>query len=346
MSKFADLKMTAKPFPGTRITFPVGRTSDGGMIVGDFGETPNILVGGCTGSGKTNFLHSMIRSLIERHSPDELRIVLEDTKGTEFRDYDQVPHLFCPIIREPDRLGRVLAALERETELRLETFSAAGCRDIAAWNAANRKTRMPFVVVISDEVSDDMALFPGTVGPFAVRLATQRGVAGIHLVLSSSRFGSGDVFADAMLAAFGGRMAFHADSVDDLTRFLSEYRAEPSVPGRGVWKDSSGELTSVQTPIVRENDIQRTISETIRRYHRRHFAVGCACRARFGTPEELFRQASKTVLETGQATACSLQRRLGIGDEEARRAMSLLEERGVVGPASGNGPRKILVAPR
>lgn len=335
------------------MTFPIGTTHDGRNITGDFGQTPHILVGGCTGSGKTHFLHSLIRSLVESHSPAELRLVLFDARRVEFLDYAGLPHLLCRIARDTGEALAALRKLERKLERRLESYACTDCADIDEWNRRGDRGLHARIVAVVDEFSDYMCAGGAIVEPLVCRLATDGARAGIHLVMATSRFGSDEIFTDGILAAVPGRMAFRAIDADDSKRFLGAAGAE-CLAGRGdgFWRSAGGKPLRLQTPPVREENVENPVVEAFRlgfdeqpdsRDRRRNPGEQKQCPQVEPDSGELYCRALDVVRATGRASISTLQRRLGIGYKEALRAISLLEMRGIVGPQRGKGPREIRI---
>lgn len=247
------------------MTFPIGTTHDGRKITGDFGQTPHILVGGCTGSGKSNFLHSLVRSLMITYFPDELKLVLSDAKSVEFSDYAELPHLFCRIARDTGEALAALRKLERKLERRLESYACTDCADIDEWNRRGNRGLHARIVAVIDEFADYMCAEGAIVEPLVRRLATDGARAGIHLVMATSRFGSDEIFTDGILAAVPGRMAFRAIDADDSKRFLGAAGAE-CLAGRGdgFWRSAGGKPLRLQTPPVREENVENPVVEAFR----------------------------------------------------------------------------------
>ena len=241
------------PGAGDRLAFPVGTTPDGREVTGDFGQTPHVLVGGIAGSGKTHFLHSLIRSLAESHSPAELRLVLFDARRVEFLDYAGLPHLLCRIARDTGEALSAFRKLERKLDRRLESYACTDCADIDEWNLRGDRGVHARIVAVVDAFSDYMCAKDAVVEPLVCRLATDGARAGIHLVIASSRSDCANIFTDAMLSAFPGRMAFRTSSRRSSERFAGvPDAAECKGLGDGLWREPSGELLRVQTPFLGE----------------------------------------------------------------------------------------------
>lgn len=348
-------RLRAKPRTEDRgsMSFPVGTTHDGRKITGDFGQVPHILVGGSTGSGKSNFLHALIRWLVQSHSPDELKLVLSDAKRVEFVDYAELPHLLCRIAHETDEFIAAFRKLERKLERRLESYACTNCADIDEWNRRGNWGFHAHIVAVIDEFADYMCAEGAIVEPLVRRLATDGARAGIHLVIATSRFGSDEIFTDGILAAVPGRMAFRSIDSDDSKRFLGAAGAECLAgQGDGFWRSAGGKPLRLQTPPVREENVENPVVEAFRlgfdeqpdsRDRRRNPGEQEPCPQVEPDSGELYCRALDVVRATGRASISTLQRRLGIGYKEALRAISLLEMRGIVGPQCGKGPREIRI---
>lgn len=243
-----------------------GKMSNGEIVPRDLARLPHLLIGGQTGSGKSVFLHSLVCSLVQNRSPAHVRFVLMDPKRVEFGVYAKLPHLYSPIVHDAEQAVTMLKNLEVEMDKRLDFFSMKGCRSIADFYKANADARMPYIVVVIDELSDFIVGSDGAFESAACRIAAIGRSAGVHLVIATSRPDAKTVSGN-LKANIPGRLAFRVcKKVDSLT-LLDEYGAEELL-GRGdaLLKDCNGELVRLQVPYIRDVAITRIVESEIARY--------------------------------------------------------------------------------
>lgn len=252
------------------LAFLVGTTPDGRTITGNFATTPHILVGGTIGTGKSGFLHFMVCSLLTGRTPNEIRFVLFDPKIVEFPQYDGLPHLFCSIVHDARHCVSSLRKLERKMERRLETYACNDCADMDEWNSSRTRGRHAAIVVVFDDVSDFMLQCRADVEPILLRLMELGAKAGIHLVLSTTRFGSVNVYTEEMLIRFPGRMAFRAFTGEDSMRLIgSPDAAALEDIGDAIWREPSGDLVRVKAPCLSEEAVEQSVADAISRSMRK-----------------------------------------------------------------------------
>ena len=329
------------------VTLPVtfGKASDGEIAVRDLARLPHLLIGGVTGSGKSGFLHSLVCSLVQNHSPEQVRFVLMDTKCVEFCLYEKLPHLYSPVVRETGSCIATLKHMEAEMDSRIALFGERGCRSIADYNKNDKGEKLPFLIVIVDEFSDFMFDDVRESFEFTVsRIAALGRAAGIHLVMATSRTDA-RVVSGVLKANIPGRLAFKVcQKIDSLT-LLDEYGAEELLErGDALLKDHNGSIFRLQVPYIQDEAAMRIVDSAIARYPRRQVAAGIVDT----TPEKeecesMYARALELVRTTRRASTSWFQRQLDIGYNDAARAMSLLEERGIIGPANDKGAREILI---
>ncbi len=328
-----------------RLAFLVGTTPDGRTITENLATTPHILVGGTVGTGKSRFLHSLVCALLKDRSPDEIRFTLFDPKVVEFPQYDGLPHLFCPIVHDARHCVSSLRKLERKMERRLETYACNNCADMNEWNSRQARRRHAVIVAVFDDVSDFLLQRRADVEPIILHLAASGAKAGIHLVLSTTRFGSINIYTDEMLIRFPGRLAFRALTEGDSMRLIGSPEAAALTDmGDALWREPSGELVCVKAPCLSEEAVEQSVVDAVSRFPRVTRRTTRDASVKPLPDEVLYERAKATILETGRAATSVLQRKLGIGYNDATRLMGLLEDRGAIGPLRGNRPREILKA--
>ena len=256
-----------------------GKMSNGEIVTRDLARLPHLLIGGLTGSGKSVFLNSLICSLVQNHSPEQVRFVIMDPRGVEFGIYAKLPHLYSPIVHEPEQGVLTLKDVEAEMDRRLALFGEKGCRNIADFNNANEGTRLPYLVVVVDELSDFIDGSCGTFESTANRIAAMGRSAGVHLVMATQRPDT-RIISGSLKANIPRRLAFRVCLKVDSRTLLDEYGAEDLLGlGDVLLKDCNGALVRLQVPYIRDEAITRIVDSAIARYPGRQFIEG----ARNGT---------------------------------------------------------------
>ena len=321
-----------------------GVMPNGEIITRDLARMPHLLIGGLAGTGKSVFLHSLVCSLVQNRSPEQVQFVLIDPKRVEFMGYANLPHLYSPIVHEPEQGITMLKYVEAEMDRRLALFGEKGCRNIADFKKTDEGASLPYLIVVVDELSDFML---GAVGVFestASRIAAIGRSAGVHLVIATSR-PDAKVASCSLKANIPGRIAFRVCQQIDSMTLLDEYGAEELLGGGdALLKDHKGAIVRLQVPHIRDEAITRIVDSAIVRYPGRHVVAGLALAvAEKEDYESMYGRALGVVRTTRRASTSWLQRQLSIGYNDAAHVMSLLEERGIIGPANDKGPREILI---
>jgi S-DNA-T family DNA segregation ATPase FtsK/SpoIIIE len=341
------------------LTVCLGKDVAGKPWVADLGKMPHMLVAGATGSGKTVCLNTIILSLLYQNSPDDLRLLLIDPKRVELPVYNGIPHMLVPAVTDVNKTINSLKWCIEEMDRRFETLSQAGCRDIGSYNRQNEDDKMPYIVVVIDELADLMVAAASEVEASIIRLAQMARAVGIHLVVATQR-PSVDVITGLIKANITARIAFSVASSTDSRTILDTPGAEKLV-GRGDSLYQNSDLSKpkrIQCCYVGDADIRKVVDyitgqmeEPVEYIHEvvekksgnGHGAV--AGGADSDDYDELLDEAKMTVIKAGKASASYLQRRLKVGYARAARLLDLLEEQGVIGPGDGAKPREILVSP-
>lgn len=343
----------------SRLALALGRDVAGHPSVVDLEKMPHLLIAGATGSGKSIGINSVILTLLYRNSPSDLRMILVDPKRVEFTQYNGIPHLLAPVVTEPDKTVNVLKWAVAEMERRYRLFADVGSRDIGSYNEkmskgaeAEGETKLPYIVIIIDELADLMATSAHEVEGAIVRLAQMARATGIHLVVATQR-PSVDVITGLIKANMPTRIAFAVTSQIDSRTIIDQAGAEKLL-GRGdmlyVGAEFAGKPKRIQGVLVTEKEIQAIASflkaqgtaeydDTILTYGSR----GAAGSSDGDVDDDLYGEAKQIVIQAGKASASLLQRRLRVGYARAARLLDLLESQGVIGPADGARPRDVLV---
>ena len=339
----------------------LGKTVSGEPFFADLATMPHLLVAGATGSGKSVCINVILCSLLLRHDPNEVKLLLIDPKMLELNAYRDIPHLLHPVVTDPKEAYKALHWLTVEMERRYRELARAGVRNIGGYNkkvasgevvdeAGHPKEILPYVVVIVDELADLMIQVGNEIETPIARLAQMARAVGIHLVLATQR-PSVDVLTGVIKANFPSRIAFQVSSKVDSRTILDGNGAE-ALLGRGDMLFLAGGRPSpirLHGAFVSVEECERLAG------HWRQFGQGAGKLdledSRSGASgdaegdDELFEEARRVVVTSGVGSVSYLQRRLKVGYSRAARIMDMLEEAGVVGPSQGAKPREVLESP-
>lgn len=339
----------------SKLIIALGQDVSGVNKYADLTRMPHLLIGGATNSGKSIGLASIIMSLLMRNTPKDLRFVMIDPKRVELSLFDNIPHLMCPVIKDVKEAPGVLRAVWREMDRRYDLFSEQGVRNIDGWNErASFQDRMPYIVVVIDELADLMIQAAAEVETSICRLAQLARATGIHLVIATQR-PSVDVITGTIKANIASRIAFTVSSQVDSRTILDQKGAE-SLIGRGDMLflpiDASKPLR-VQGCYISEKEID-SVCGFWRAQEKPAFILapietgGGSERSSSFSDEEvdpLYEEAVRFVVDRGQASTSMLQRKFSIGFQRASRLLDLMEERQIVGERDGPRPREVLISP-
>ncbi len=337
----------------SNLSLALGKDVAGKAWVMDLAKMPHLLIAGSTGSGKSVAINALIISLIYQNSPDDLKFVLVDPKKVELTNYNDMPYLLTPVITDVKKTINALKWTIGEMERRYVLLSQRGKRNIAAYNEANKKEPLPYIVFIIDELADLMSVAAGDVEGAIVRLAQMARAVGIHLVLATQR-PSVNVLTGLIKANVPSRIAFSVPSQIDSRTILDIAGAEKLL-GRGDMLFISPDLGKprrLQGAFLDDTEIERVVNflreQGAAEYQSaviEHLATGSSGQGSGGSSgeDDLYNDAKAEVVRAGKASASLLQRRLRIGYARAARLLDILEAEGVVGPADGARPRDILI---
>lgn len=339
----------------SNLTFVLGKDVSGKPWVADLGRMPHLLVAGATGSGKSVCLNTIIMSFLYSNGPDDVKFIMVDPKRVELQVYNGIPHLMTPVItRVPETVNALKWAL-REMDRRYDLLSKFGSRDLAGYNA-RVQDKLPYLVIIIDELADLMASSASEVEGPIVRLAQMSRAVGLHLVLATQR-PSVDVITGLIKANVPGRVAFAVASATDSRTILDQQGAEKLL-GRGDMLLSTAEMATpkrLQGAFISEAEIGRVVEFIKSKYEPADYDFTVVERQSGGPTvmggggddedsDPLIPDAKEEILRAGKASASLLQRRLKVGYARAARLLDLLEQEGFIGPGDGAKPREILKA--
>jgi S-DNA-T family DNA segregation ATPase FtsK/SpoIIIE len=336
------------------LAFALGRDVSGKASLSDIGRMPHMLVAGATGSGKSVCLNTIIMSLLYANGPDDLKFIMVDPKRVELQVYNGIPHLVTPVITDTEKTVNALKWSLREMDRRFDVLSKFGARDIGTYNSRSQE-KLPYIVVIIDELADLMVTASQDVEGPVVRLAQMARAVGIHLVLATQR-PSTDVITGLIKANIPARFAFAVASSIDSRTILDATGAEKLL-GRGDMLMQTSDMSSprrVQGAFVSDDEISRVVGFLKSKYEPVDYDSSVVERPTSGgsgfsnaindDSDPLIPEAKEEILRAGKASASLLQRRLKVGYARAARLLDLLEQEGFIGPGDGAKPREILKA--
>ncbi|MBN2190132.1 MAG: DNA translocase FtsK [Candidatus Aureabacteria bacterium] len=350
-----------KYFEGN-IPLIIGKDVGGTPVIGDLSQMPHILIAGATGSGKTVCINAIIMSILMSMTPDEIKMLLIDPKMVELKKYNGIPHLVSPVVTSAKKSITGLNWAVKEMEKRFDLFSRVGVNDIVRFNTRDPEItsgsddsageeippRLPYIVIIIDELADLMMTSSSDVEGSIVRLAQLSRAVGIHLVIATQR-PSVDVITGLIKANFPVRIAFAVSSKVDSRTILDGNGAE-TLLGKGDLlynPPGSSKLIRAQGTMVSDAEIKNVISHWKKNSADEKVEDIISAVETTSGPidfeDDLYDEAVKLILEHGQASASVLQRRLRIGYARAARLIDIMESNGIVGPQRGSKPREILI---
>lgn len=341
----------------------LGKAVNGDYVMSDLAKMPHCIIAGATGSGKSVCINTIIMSILLNAKPDEIKLVMVDPKKVELTPYSKLPHMLAPVITEPSGACAALNWLVKEMEKRYEIFKLVGCRNIEAFNTRtiNKELeeslereipeKLPFIVGIIDELADLMMVASSDIETPIARIAQMARAVGIHLILATQR-PSREVITGLIKANFPTRISFKVASRVNSQIVLDEVGAE-TLLGNGdmlFLPPGSSHLVRAQGAFIRDEDINAIVKHICEQAPPNYAIESFDHLSRISTEDDLdeeptdalYDQALDIVLSTGNASTTFLQRKLKIGYARAASLMDQLEMRGIVGPAEGSKPRKIL----
>jgi len=381
--------LESEDWVGARAELPIvlGKDVSGQPLVSDLAKMPHLLIAGATGSGKSVCVNAIVASILYSKSPRDVRLIMVDPKVVELKIFNSLPHMLIPVLTEVKKVPGALKWLLAEMEQRYQIFGKTNVRNIVGFNHRRRTggggvdpqaalpgigpdlvddgievpDRLPYIVVIIDELADLMMIAPAEVETNVARLAQLARAAGIHLIIATQR-PSVNVVTGVIKANLPSRIAFQMASQVDSRTVLDTKGAETLI-GRGdmlFTPPGTSRVVRAQGAFVSDDEIQKivaylqenndpplyaqSVQQHIDRAAREDDEEGDFGEdGDAGDDDELYRQALEVLRATRRASTSMLQRRLRIGYNRAARIMELMEEKGIVGPENGSSPREILV---
>ncbi len=368
MREIMEAMQNDPKYKDSKLAAPLGRDIMGKVKYVEINKTPHMLVAGATGSGKSVCINNIILSIIMRTNPDEVKMVLVDPKKVEFNVYDGIPHLLTPVVTDPKKASAALQKIVVEMDDRYEIFKNSGTKNIQTYNEYVDKElkknpncglkRMPFILVIIDELADLMLVAAKEVEESIMRITQLARAAGIHLIVATQR-PSADIITGVIKSNIPTRVSFAVSSSIDSRTILDMTGAEKLL-GKGdmLYKPMDANTpTRIQGSFVGDDEIKRVVDFIKKGGHTPKYdnkfenleASSNSGGGSFGgnggegQKDVLYDEILNYAIRMGQISASLIQRKYSIGYNRAARIMDMFEERGIVGPAKGSKPRDVLV---
>jgi S-DNA-T family DNA segregation ATPase FtsK/SpoIIIE len=364
---FKDM-LAAYQQEGRKFHIPIllGKAVNGDFVMSDLAKMPHCIIAGATGSGKSVCINTIVMSIVMNARPDEIKLLMVDPKKVELTSYTRLPHMLSPVITEPQGAYSAMLWLVKEMERRYDLLKQIGVRNIEAFNSRTINKdfeaslnieipeKLPFIVGIVDELADLMMVSSNDIETPIARIAQMARAVGIHLILATQR-PSREVITGLIKANFPTRISFKVSSRVNSQIVLDDIGAE-TLLGNGdllFLPPGASHLVRAQGAFIRDNDINAVVkfindqappNYVIESFDRYGQLDASSAEEIDTSGDSLYPQALDTVISTGNASTTFLQRKLKIGYARAASLIDMLEHKGVVGPADGSKPRKILAA--
>ena len=332
-----------------KLPIALGKSISGMPIIGDLTSMPHLLIAGTTGSGKSVCINTIIVSLLYKLNPDLCKFILIDPKMLELSTYEGIPHLLTPVITDAKKATSALAWTVKEMNSRYKLMSKVGVRNIDGYNAKH-KLKMPYIVVVVDEMSDLMLVAGKEIENYIQKLSQMARAAGIHIIMATQR-PSVDVITGTIKANFPTRVSFQVSSKIDSRTILGEQGAEQLL-GKGdmLFMSSANRIVRIHGPFVSENEIEKIVNsirgqgepDYMEEITAQTSNESSSISGEDGEEDELYSQAVDIIKSEGKASTSFLQRKLQIGYNRAARIIDMMEEKGVVSKANHVGKREVL----
>ncbi len=337
------------------LAFCLGKDIAGNCVISDLSKMPHVLIAGATGSGKSVCINTLIISFLYKYSPDNVKLLMIDPKVVELSIYNGIPHLLIPVVTDPKKAAGALNWAVQEMKRRYKLFADNGVRNIESYNKLTVKgtaqEKLPFIVIIIDELADLMMVSPHDVEDYVCRLAQMARAAGMHLVIATQR-PSVDVITGVIKANIPSRISFAVSSQIDSRTILDSAGAEKLL-GKGdmlFYPVGEAKPIRIQGAFISENEVERVVSfiKSSHKVPQYQSDIINQIDTNVDTNKDsecdkLLEEATKIVVQANQASTSLLQRRLRIGYNRAARIIDQMEERGIISARDGSKPRQVLI---
>ncbi|MEG2506393.1 MAG: DNA translocase FtsK [Longicatena sp.] len=352
------MKSVPEKYTDKKMLFALGKDIMGNCIYGELNKMPHLLIAGATGSGKSVCVNSIISSILMRAKPDEVKLLLVDPKKVEFTPYKEIPHLLGPVITDGEEANRALKVIVSMMDNRYELFSMAGVRNIAGYNAylenhsEENLTKLPWIVVIIDELADLMLVAAKEVEGSIQRITQLARAAGIHLIVATQR-PSVDVITGVIKANIPSRIAFAVSSAVDSRTILDQMGAEKLLGYGDMLYTPVGETvaTRVQGVFVSDEEVQKICDYVTKQgkpkfddaFLRLALLDGGIGATSSDSSDPLYDEIKDFIIQSRKASTSLIQRKFSIGYARAARLIDTMEEKGIIGPSRGSKPREVFI---
>jgi len=348
--------LEASPVNDNKLKVVLGRDISGEAITAELDKMPHLLVAGATGSGKSVCINGIITSILMNAKPHEVKLMMIDPKMVELNVYNGIPHLLTPVVTNPQKAAQALQKIVGEMERRYDLFSHTGTRNIKGYNTYlerqnqemnEKNAKLPYIVVIVDELADLMMVASKDVEAAIMRLAQMARAAGIHLIIATQR-PSVDVITGLIKANIPSRIAFSVSSAVDSRTILDSQGAEKLL-GKGdmlYLPYGQSKPTRIQGAFLSDAEVEAIVQFVTRQQSANYveeMTPADVKESETNSEDELYQEVYAFVIEKQKASASLLQRQFRIGYNRAARLIDELEANGVIGPATGSKPRAVLI---
>lgn len=336
------------------LAFSLGKDIGGNCVVADLTKMPHLLIAGATGSGKSVCINTLIISLLYKYSPQDVKLLMVDPKVVELNVYNGIPHLLIPVVTEPKKAAGALNWAVNEMSRRYKLFADNSVRNIEGYNELASKgkvtDKLPWIVMIIDELADLMMVCPNDIEEYIGRLAQMARAAGMHLVIATQR-PSVDVITGVIKANIPSRISFAVSSQID-SRTIIDVAGAEKLLGKGdmlYYPVGESKPIRIQGAFISEEEVEKVVNYIKNQSAEPEYKseildeMDTESKSDDGDYDELLEEATRIVVEAKQASTSLLQRRLRIGYNRAARIIEQLEERGIISGRDGSKPRQVLI---
>ncbi|MDU7253115.1 MAG: DNA translocase FtsK, partial [Clostridium sp.] len=336
------------------LAFALGKDISGSCVVSDLSKMPHLLIAGATGSGKSVCINTLIISILYKYSPENVKLLMVDPKVVELSIYNGIPHLLIPVVTDPKKAAGALHWAVNEMTKRYSLFAENSVRNIEGYNnlyeQGKIENKLPYVVIIIDELADLMMVCPNDIEDYISRLAQMARAAGMHLVIATQR-PSVDVITGIIKANIPSRISFAVSSSIDSRTILDMSGAEKLL-GKGdmlFYPTGSPKPTRIQGAFISESEVEKVVAcikdEQGEAEYREEIIdqIDTAVNVESGDEDELLEEAIRICIQLGEVSTSLIQRKLRIGYNRAARIIEQLEAKGIISGRDGNKPRQVII---
>lgn len=343
-----NFRLAIENIPNSGIlNIPFGVDNNSNWLYYDIAKMPNLLIGGTVMSGKTNMINSILLSLISKYSNDEIRIVLADSKGVDYLNYKEEPHLLTPVINDVKKLVSILKLEINEMKNRYSLLKESGLKNISSYNKLNEENKIPYHLIFIDDYTSFANSNINGFNIYIEELTKNGWNVGIHLIIVAN-YPTSDILPSISKVNFPTRISFKVPSIKD-SRMILESSGAEKISGIGnalINSNLISELEQIHTNIVEDSDIRAIIKDLSNKNKTQYTFEKRKNLIENGNndyDDPLYDEIVEFVISTGKTSASLLQTRFRLGYNRAAHLIDLLEERGVIGPQNGSKPREVLV---